>query len=45
MPYDELDRRVQFWIQRYPSVKIHATATRTGTADFLDAAIDGYSSP
>ena len=28
MPYDELDRRGQFWIQRYPSVKIHAAATR-----------------
>jgi hypothetical protein len=40
MPYDELDRRVQFWIQRYPSVKIHAAATRTGTADFLDAMSD-----
>src|SRR4029077_14677515 len=37
MPSDELDRRVQFWNQRYPSVKIHARATRTGIADFLDA--------
>jgi nucleotide-binding universal stress UspA family protein len=35
MPSDELDRRVQFWNQRYPSVKIHA-ATRTRIADFLD---------
>jgi nucleotide-binding universal stress UspA family protein len=40
MPYDELDRRVQFWNQRYPSVKIHAAATRTGIADFLDVMSD-----
>src|SRR5271156_7011002 len=36
MPSDELDRRVQLWNQRYPSVKIHAAATRTRIADFLD---------
>jgi len=36
MPHDELDRRAQSWNQRYPSVKIHAAATRTGIADFLD---------
>ncbi|MGB8208011.1 MAG: universal stress protein [Mycobacterium sp.] len=40
MPCDELDRRVQFWERRYPSVKIHAAATRTGIADFLDAMSD-----
>jgi nucleotide-binding universal stress UspA family protein len=40
MPHDELDRRVQFWNQRYPSVKIHAAATRTGIADFLDVMSD-----
>jgi len=40
MPYDELDRRVQFWERRYPSVKIHAAATRTGIADFLDVMSD-----
>jgi nucleotide-binding universal stress UspA family protein len=40
MPSDELDRRVQFWNQRYPSVKIHAAATRTGIADFLDVMSD-----
>ena len=46
MPSDELDRRVHFWERRYPSVKFHARATRTGIADFLDVrAIDGYSSP
>ena len=36
MPYDELDRRVQVWERRYPSVQFHALATRTGIADFLD---------
>ncbi|AKN17831.1 hypothetical protein MHAE_07139 [Mycobacterium haemophilum DSM 44634] len=35
MPYDELDRLVQVWRQRYPSVHIHAAATRTSIADFL----------
>ena len=40
MPYDELDRRVQFWNQRYPTVEIHAAATRTGIADFLDVMSD-----
>jgi nucleotide-binding universal stress UspA family protein len=40
MPSDELDRRVHFWNQRYPSVKIHAAATRTGIADFLDVMSD-----
>ena len=40
MPSDELDRRVQFWVRRYPSVKIHAAATRTGIADFLDVMSD-----
>jgi nucleotide-binding universal stress UspA family protein len=40
MPSDELDRRVQFWNQRYPSVKIHAAATRTRIADFLDVMSD-----
>ena len=37
MPYDELDRRVRVWEQRYPGVQFHARATRTGIADFLDA--------
>jgi nucleotide-binding universal stress UspA family protein len=36
MPYDVLDRRVGSWARRYPSVKIHAAATRTGIADFVD---------
>jgi nucleotide-binding universal stress UspA family protein len=36
VPSDELDRQVQFWNQRCPSVQFHARATRTGIADFLD---------
>jgi len=40
MPHDEVDRRVQFWIRRYPGVHIHAAAPRTGIADFLDAMSD-----
>jgi nucleotide-binding universal stress UspA family protein len=36
MPYEELDRRVQFWERHYPSVQFHARAARTGIADFLD---------
>jgi nucleotide-binding universal stress UspA family protein len=40
VPSDELDRQVRFWNQRYPSVKIHAAATRTGIADFLDVMSD-----
>ncbi|SPM32268.1 hypothetical protein MRAB57_65 [Mycobacterium rhizamassiliense] len=35
MPYDELDRRVHVWEQRYRSVRLYAAATRTGIADFL----------
>ena len=37
MPYDEFDRRVRLWEQRYPAVQFHARATRTDIADFLDA--------
>jgi nucleotide-binding universal stress UspA family protein len=36
MPYNELDRRIGFWEQRYPDVRFHVIATRTGLADFLD---------
>jgi nucleotide-binding universal stress UspA family protein len=38
MPYDEVDRRIQFWSRRYPSVHIPAASTRTGIADFLAVA-------
>ena len=45
MPHDELDRRVQFWIQRYPSVQIHAAAPEPASPISLMLwAIDGYSS-
>jgi len=37
MPYDKLDRQIQFWERHYPSVQFHARPTRTGIADFLDA--------
>jgi nucleotide-binding universal stress UspA family protein len=40
MSCDDVDQRAQFWSRRYPSVKIHAAATRTGIADFLDAMSD-----
>jgi nucleotide-binding universal stress UspA family protein len=36
MPYDELDRRVRAWEQRYPNVEFHALATRTGNGDLVD---------
>jgi nucleotide-binding universal stress UspA family protein len=36
MPYDEVERRLRVWEQRYPSVQFHTLATRTGIADFLD---------
>ena len=36
MPHDQVERRVRVWEQRYPSVRFHALATRTGLADFLD---------
>jgi nucleotide-binding universal stress UspA family protein len=37
MPYDELDRRVAVWEERYPDVHFHVVATRSGTVDFLGA--------
>jgi nucleotide-binding universal stress UspA family protein len=35
MPYDELDRQVDKWKNRYPDVHIFAVATRAGVARFL----------
>lgn len=35
MPYDEVHKRVQAWSRHYPTVDIHAAATRTDVADFL----------
>jgi nucleotide-binding universal stress UspA family protein len=37
MPYDELDRRVAVWEERYPDVHFHVVATRSGMVDFLGA--------
>ncbi|MET0993942.1 MAG: universal stress protein, partial [Mycobacterium sp.] len=37
MPYDELDRRVETWQQRYPDVRVYPVATRDGVARFLAA--------
>ena len=34
-PYDELDRRVAAWQQRYPDVDVHAVATRSTIANYL----------
>ena len=34
-PYDELDRRVEKWKQRYPDVHVYPVATRAGVARFL----------
>ena len=36
-PYDELDRRVEKWKQRYPDVHVYPVATRAGVARFLAA--------
>jgi nucleotide-binding universal stress UspA family protein len=37
MPYDELDRRVAEWEERYPDVHFHVVATRSGMVGFLSA--------
>jgi nucleotide-binding universal stress UspA family protein len=34
-PYDELDRLVQTWQQRYPDVHVYPVTTRSGLAKFL----------
>ena len=34
-PYDELDRRIEKWKQRYPDVHVDPVATRAGIAQFL----------
>ena len=34
-PYDELDRRIEKWKQRYPDVHVYPVATRVGIARFL----------
>jgi nucleotide-binding universal stress UspA family protein len=34
-PYDELDRLVQAWGQRYPDVHVYPVTTRSGLAKFL----------
>jgi nucleotide-binding universal stress UspA family protein len=34
-PYDQLDRLVQAWRQRYPDVDVHPVTTRSGLAHFL----------
>lgn len=34
-PYDELDRRVEKWKQRYPDVHVYPVAARVGVARFL----------
>lgn len=36
-PYDELDRLVQAWGQRYPDVNVYPVTTRSGLAKFLAA--------
>lgn len=35
-PYDELDRLLQAWRQRYPDVDVHPVSTRSGLARFLN---------
>ena len=37
MPYDELDRRVAVWEERYPDVHFHVVATRSAMVGFLSA--------
>jgi nucleotide-binding universal stress UspA family protein len=39
IPEDELDRRMQIWGIRYPTVDVHTVGTRSDVADFL-AVID-----
>ena len=34
-PYDELDRLLEEWRQRYPDVHVHPATTRSGLAHFL----------
>ena len=34
-PYDELDRRIGKWAERYPDVHVHPVATRASVARFL----------
>jgi len=43
IPYDELDRRVSDWMNRYPDVDVHPIATRTGMASFLETTDDAIS--
>jgi nucleotide-binding universal stress UspA family protein len=41
--YDELDRRVSDWMNRYPDVDVHPIATRTGMASFLETTDEAIS--
>jgi hypothetical protein len=41
--YDQLDRRVGDWMNRYPDVDVHPIATRTGMAPFLETTDDAIS--
>jgi nucleotide-binding universal stress UspA family protein len=43
IPYDELDRRVSDWMNRYPDVDVHPIATRTGMASFLETTDEAIS--
>jgi nucleotide-binding universal stress UspA family protein len=43
MPYDELDRRVSDWMNRYPDVDVHPIATHTGMASFLETTDEAIS--
>jgi nucleotide-binding universal stress UspA family protein len=43
MPYDELDRRVSDWTDRYPDVDVHPIATHTGMASFLETTDEAIS--
>jgi hypothetical protein len=43
IPYDELARRVSDWMKRYPDVDVHAIATRTGMASFLQTTDEAIS--
>ncbi|MDT5107274.1 MAG: hypothetical protein QOI25_4787 [Mycobacterium sp.] len=43
IPYDELDRRVSDWMNRYPDVDVHPIATPTGMASFLETTDEAIS--
>jgi nucleotide-binding universal stress UspA family protein len=35
-PYDELDRLVEAWRQRYPDVHVHPATTQSGLVQYLN---------